>query len=108
MNTSALNNQLLTDYQSKLEDVLPYSNNQKMSSSERSDSFQNLLTNALDSLNKNFSVVDQDSNALVTGNLDDLHTMMIHTTEAQLGLQTAVQIRNKAIDAYNEIKNMQF
>ena len=33
---------------------------------------------------------------------------MINMTEAQLSLETAVQVRNKVIEAYNDIKNMQF
>ena len=46
--------------------------------------------------------------ALVDGSADDLHTVMMKTTEAQLSLEVAVQLRNRGLEAYNEIKNMQF
>lgn len=46
--------------------------------------------------------------SLINGTSNDLHSVMIKTTEAQLSLEVAVQLRNRALDAYNEIKNMQF
>lgn len=46
--------------------------------------------------------------SLIDGTADDLHSVMIQTTEAQLSLEVAVQLRNRAIEAYNEISNMQF
>ncbi|WP_407391858.1 flagellar hook-basal body complex protein FliE, partial [Carnobacterium jeotgali] len=45
---------------------------------------------------------------LITGNTDNLHNVMIQTSEAQLSLELALQLRNKGLEAYNEIKNMQF
>jgi flagellar hook-basal body complex protein FliE len=33
---------------------------------------------------------------------------MIDMSSSQLVLQSAVQVRNKCIEAYNDIKNMQF
>ena len=40
---------------------------------------------------------------LVTGNSDALHTIAINTAKADLAIQTLVAVRNKALDAYNEI-----
>lgn len=45
---------------------------------------------------------------LMEGTADDMHTVMIKTTEAQLSLELAVQMRTKVLEAYNEIKNIQF
>ena len=45
---------------------------------------------------------------LITGDLDNMHTAMIDMSKSQLVLQTAVQVRNKCVESYNEIKNMQF
>lgn len=70
--------------------------------------FTGMLTNAME----NLEVKQADSNAaiesMIVGETDDLHTVMIKTTEAQLSLELAVQMRNKVIEAYNDVKNMQF
>ncbi|MFC6465692.1 flagellar hook-basal body complex protein FliE [Marinilactibacillus sp. GCM10026970] len=73
-----------------------------------SDPFSNVFSNALQSLENKQVESTQAVEALVDGTADDLHTVMIKTTEAQLSLEVAVQFRNRALEAYNEIKNMQF
>ena len=71
-------------------------------------SFSTYLNNAVANLNQNMTVMDNGTTGLVTGTNNDLGKVMINMTEAQLTLQTAVQVRNKVLDAYNDIKNMQF
>ncbi|AVX20776.1 MULTISPECIES: flagellar hook-basal body complex protein FliE [Carboxydocella] len=44
---------------------------------------------------------------LLTGQAPDLHTVMIIGEKANLALQLTVQIRNKVIEAYQEIMRMQ-
>ncbi|WP_027108793.1 flagellar hook-basal body complex protein FliE [Lacticigenium naphthae] len=70
--------------------------------------FTGMLTNAME----NLEAKQADSNAaiesMIVGETDDLHTVMIKSTEAQLSLELAVQMRNKVIEAYNDVKNMQF
>ena len=39
--------------------------------------------------------------------LTDVHDYMIASTEAQLATQLTVAVRNKAVDAFNEIMRMQ-
>ena len=43
----------------------------------------------------------------VTGNLDDIHAAMIASTRAQVSLELVAAVRNKAVDAFNEIMRMQ-
>ncbi|MER2002486.1 MAG: flagellar hook-basal body complex protein FliE [Carnobacterium inhibens] len=71
-------------------------------------SFSGMLENAMSSLNEQQVAADQGVQELITGNTDNLHNVMIQTSEAQLSLELALQLRNKGLEAYNEIKNMQF
>lgn len=71
-------------------------------------SFSNYLGQALNGLNDNLNTMDQATTGIITGKNNDLGTAMVKMTEAQLSVQTAVQVRNKVLDAYNDIKNMQF
>lgn len=40
---------------------------------------------------------------LSTGQIDDAHTVPIATTQAQLSIDLLVQLRNKALESYNEL-----
>lgn len=44
---------------------------------------------------------------LLTGQVDDIHQVMIAAEKADLAFQLTVQIRNKVIEAYQEIMRMQ-
>jgi flagellar hook-basal body complex protein FliE len=43
----------------------------------------------------------------VTGNLEDVHAATIASTRAQLTLELVSTLRNKGVDAFNEIMRMQ-
>lgn len=43
----------------------------------------------------------------VSGDLDDVHDYTIAATEAAVALEITVALRNKAVDAFNEIMRMQ-
>lgn len=75
---------------------------------ENSDSFSNILTDSITKLDETQVASDHAIQGLVSGEADDLHSVMVKTTEAQLSLELAVQLRNRTIEAMNEIKNMQF
>ncbi|ANY12594.1 MULTISPECIES: flagellar hook-basal body complex protein FliE [Lactobacillaceae] len=70
--------------------------------------FGDYLDHALSGLNSSMKVMDQSTTDMISGKQDDLGQVMINMTESQLTLQTAVQVRNKALEAYNDLKNMQF
>lgn len=77
-------------------------------STASTDSFSKILSQTMDTLNQNISVIDQDTKNIISGKETDLGSVMTRMTEAQLTVQTAVQIRNKCLEAYNDLKNMQF
>jgi flagellar hook-basal body complex protein FliE len=43
----------------------------------------------------------------VTGNLDDIHNATLAATRAQVTLELMATMRNKGVDAFNEIMRMQ-
>lgn len=73
-----------------------------------SSSFSGMIEQAMINLNDKQVSADQAVQGLVAGDADNLHNVMIQTSEAQLTLDLALQVRNKCLDAYNEVKNMQF
>lgn len=70
--------------------------------------FSDYIGQAVAQLDEKVQQMDQDTINVITGGETDLAQVMINMTEAQLSLQTATQVRNKALEAYNDIKNMQF
>ncbi|WP_326910450.1 flagellar hook-basal body complex protein FliE [Sedimentibacter sp. MB31-C6] len=66
-------------------------------------SFKSIFSEALNDYVEAENKVDEDIYNLSVGNSDDLHNLMINTQKAQLSLDLVLQLRNKALDAYNEI-----
>jgi flagellar hook-basal body complex protein FliE len=71
------------------------------------DGFAASLGSAVDGLQQ----LQSDSKTLalkaVTGNLDDIHDATIASTRAQVTLELVAAVRNKGVDAFNEIMRMQ-
>lgn len=78
------------------------------SQSDNKQSFSNMLTDSISNLENKQLASDHAIQGLVSGEADDLHNVMIKTAEAQISLEFAVQLRNRSLEAMNEIKNMQF
>jgi len=70
-------------------------------------SFTDILSEAMTSAQNSEESVQAQNVALLTGETDDLHTPVIEAQKAELALNLAIQIRNKVVDAYNQIMNMQ-
>jgi flagellar hook-basal body complex protein FliE len=45
--------------------------------------------------------------SLLTGSEDDIASAMVDSEKAELALNLTIEIRNKVMDAYKEILNMQ-
>lgn len=76
-------------------------------SGEESSSFKNIINNEIEKLNDKQIKADQLTQGFISGQVEDLHTVLIATEEARLSLELAVQVRNKCVEAYKEINNMQ-
>ena len=69
--------------------------------------FANALTGAVDNLQQLQSTSDTLAVQAVTGNLEDIHTAVLASTRAQVTLELVAAVRNKAIEAFNDIMRMQ-
>nr|WP_312889785.1 flagellar hook-basal body complex protein FliE [Pelorhabdus rhamnosifermentans] len=77
------------------------------SKSETGVTFGQLLSNALGDVNKLQLDANQASVNLATGKVQDISEAVIATEKASMALQLTMQVRNKVIDAYQEIMRMQ-
>lgn len=74
---------------------------------ESTVSFSDVLKDSLDAIEEQEAVNQENSNVLALGALDNLHNIMIDATKTDIMLQFTMQIRNKVIDAYQEIMRIQ-
>ena len=65
------------------------------------------LGEALQSVSNAESQVDALAKDIATGGSTEVHDLMMASSKASLTLDLAVQIRNRAIEAYQEIMRMQ-
>jgi len=68
--------------------------------------FQTALSNSLTNLNTTQRTAEAALETFATGGDIDVHTVMLEAQKASLGMQMAMQLRNKAIQAYNEVYKM--
>jgi flagellar hook-basal body complex protein FliE len=71
------------------------------------ESFATTLQNSLDEINTSQVNANTASEALVKGEDVEISDVMLASEEAKVSLQFAVQIRNKLVEAYKEISQMQ-
>ena len=69
-------------------------------------SFGQTLTQALDGLSGMQTKADGLAVQAATGDLTNVHDYMIAATEASLATELTVAVRNKAVEAFNQIMNM--
>jgi flagellar hook-basal body complex protein FliE len=70
-------------------------------------SFLDTLKEKLDEVNDKQIEAENVTEAFIKGEDVDIHEVMLKSEEAKLSLQMAVQIRNKLVEAYQELNRMQ-
>ncbi|MCZ8512375.1 flagellar hook-basal body complex protein FliE [Paenibacillus filicis] len=78
-----------------------------LSAAEVTDQFGKFLNEAISNLNAQQTAVDQLNQQFVKGEISDVHQLTIASEKASLGLELTVQVRNKVIEAYQEIMRTQ-
>jgi flagellar hook-basal body complex protein FliE len=69
--------------------------------------FGEILKDAISTVNELQRQSDQEIQKLMTGESQDLHTTVIAMQKADLSFQMMMQVRNKIVQAYQEIMRMQ-
>ncbi len=74
--------------------------------SASSAAFGDMLSQGLDQLQGLQNTSDSLAVQAATGDLKDVHDYMIASTEASVATELTVTLRNKAVEAFNEIMRM--
>ena len=78
----------------------------KSDESKTKPSFIDHLEAGIKGVNDSQKFADKKSTDLATGKEKNIHETMLATSQAELSFNLMVQIRNKAIEAYQEIMRM--
>ena len=71
------------------------------------ESFSKLLADALQNVNEVHKSADVDAQRLVAGEPVDIHQVMIGMEKANVAFGLTLQVRNKLVEAYQEVMRMQ-
>lgn len=69
--------------------------------------FSKLIGDMVAGVNQQHDVADQNLGQLMTGETDDIHSVVLNAARADLSFRLMVEIRNKLIDAYQDVMRMQ-
>ena len=69
--------------------------------------FKDFLIESLEKVNADQLYAEKMDEALILGETDNLHDVMIASQKAEVSLSFAVQVRNKVLEAYKEIMRIQ-
>ena len=69
-------------------------------------SFDEYLSQKINQVNETIVTADQKVADVTTGRSKNLHEMMVALNKADLSLRMLTQVRNKALEAYQELMRM--
>lgn len=72
------------------------------------EGFGEALRNAIDQVEHLHSDSQQDTMQLLQGDRTDVHNVMIAIEKADVAFQLMMQVRNKIVNAYQQVSQMQF
>lgn len=70
--------------------------------------FGSVLHQAIDKVGELNNDSDKQIGDLVQGNRQDIHNVMIAVEKADVAFQLMMQVRNKIVNAYQEVSKLQF
>ncbi len=75
--------------------------------SEDDSAFSKLIGDMVADVNQQHAVADQNLGELMAGKTDDVQSVVLNAARADLSFRLMVEIRNKLIDAYQDVMRMQ-
>lgn len=69
--------------------------------------FGELFTQGLAQVNENLLAGQADLQRLATGDIQNLHQVMVRMEESRLSFQLMLQVRNRLLEAYQDVMKMQ-
>ena len=78
-------------------------NDKKITENGTKSVFQSVLEDTVQNVYDTQKDVEQKQYLLATGQLEDAHSLPIAQAKAELSLEVMISLRNKAMEAYNEI-----
>lgn len=69
-------------------------------------SFKNIFENAINDVKSTEDTLAKEQYLFETGQTDNTHDITIAASKAQISVDLLVQLRNKALDAYNELNRL--
>jgi len=72
------------------------------------DGFGSVLHQAINKVGELSDASDQQVGQMLQGNQQDIHSVMIAVEKADVAFQLMMQVRNKIVNAYQEVSRLQF
>lgn len=76
---------------------------QKIAGQSSVSSFKGIFEEAINNVKTTEDDLAGKQYLLATGQIEDAHSVMIASSQAQLAVDMLVSLRNKALEAYNEV-----
>lgn len=87
--------------------INPVENLGTQGTGKATEGFSDFLSRSIDEVNEMLGAADKSARDLATGKSENLHEAMITMEKAETAFKLLVQVRNKVIDAYQEVMRMQ-
>lgn len=71
-----------------------------------SGSFAQIFNGLVQQADEQYNAANEGTQSLLSGETDNLAQVMIDSAKAESSLNMLIQIRNKVLDAYNEVMRM--
>ncbi|RAN48431.1 flagellar hook-basal body protein FliE [Herbaspirillum rubrisubalbicans] len=71
------------------------------------ESFGQMVSTGIESVNQQLMLSQTDLQQLATGNVENLHQVMIRLEQTRLSFSLLMQIRNRVLESYQDVMKMQ-
>jgi flagellar hook-basal body complex protein FliE len=86
---------------------LTLNNSTQIDNKSKAGSFENMLSNAVSEVNKEQKEGYNAMEEIASGKVTNLQQAVQQIEEAELSMKLALEVKNKAINAYREVSRMQ-